>query len=152
MMERFFIIFYMKSRYLAIDYGEKRVGLAISDPTLTIAQSLETIVYHSRKNLIAALKDIISQQKVRKIILGLPLTMKGSDSEKTVEVRKFGAELQNQIDIPLVFFDERLTSIQAQQIIRQFGKKPSKHRAKIDQVAARIILQTYMDQKKVSGR
>jgi putative Holliday junction resolvase len=151
-MERFFIIFYMNSRYLAIDYGEKRVGLALSDPTRTIAQSLETIVYQSRKNLIAILKEIISQQNVKKIILGLPLTMKGSDSEKTIDVRKFGAELENQIDIPLVFFDERLTSIQAQQIIRQFGKKPSKHRAKIDQIAAGILLQTYLGQEKLSGR
>ena len=151
-MERFFIIFYMNSRYLAIDYGEKRVGLALSDSTRTIAQSLETIVYQSRKNLIAILKEIISQQNVKKIILGLPLTMKGSDSDKTIDVRKFGAELENQIDIPLVFFDERLTSIQAQQIIRQFGKKPSKHRAKIDQIAAGILLQTYLDQEKLSGR
>ena len=142
----------LEERYLAIDYGEKRVGLALSDPTRTIAQSLETIVYQSRKNLIAILKEIISQQNVKKIILGLPLTMKGSDSEKTIDVRKFGAELENQIDIPLVFFDERLTSIQAQQIIRQFGKKPSKHRAKIDQIAAGILLQTYLDQEKLSGR
>jgi putative Holliday junction resolvase len=142
----------MKNRYLAIDYGEKRVGLALSDPTLTIAQSLDTVVYQSRKKLITILKEIIIQYNIKKIILGLPLTMKGSDSLKTVEVREFGAELENQIDIPLVFFDERLTSIQAQQIIRQFGKKPSKHRAKIDQIAARTLLQTYLDREKHTGR
>jgi putative Holliday junction resolvase len=142
----------MKSRYLAIDYGEKRVGLALSDPTFTIAQSLDTILYKSRKKLIVELKEIISRHNIKKIILGLPLTMKGSDSEKTVEVREFGAELEGQIDIPLVLFDERLTSIQAQQIIRQFGKKPSKHRAKIDQFAARTLLQTYLDREKISGR
>ncbi|MEJ2048977.1 MAG: Holliday junction resolvase RuvX [Calditrichota bacterium] len=137
---------------MAIDYGEKRVGLALSDPTLTIAQSLDTVVYQSRKKLITILKEIIIQYNIKKIILGLPLTMKGSDSLKTVEVREFGAELENQIDIPLVFFDERLTSIQAQQIIRQFGKKPSKHRAKIDQIAARTLLQTYLDREKHTGR
>jgi putative holliday junction resolvase len=142
----------MKNRYLAIDYGEKRVGLALSDPTLTIAQSLDTVVYQSRKKLITILKEIIILYNIKKIILGLPLTMKGSDSLKTVEVREFGAELENQIDIPLVFFDERLTSIQAQQIIRQFGKKPSKHRAKIDQIAARTLLQTYLDREKHTGR
>ena len=142
----------MMSRYLAIDYGDKRVGLAISDPTRIIAQPLETILYQSQKGLISELLQIIEKYNVERVILGLPLTLKGSDSEKTKTVRNFGAVLENKLKIPLIFFDERLTSLQAQQIIRQFGKKPSEHRAKIDQFAARTLLQTYLDREKLAGR
>jgi len=136
------------SRYLAIDYGEKRVGLAISDPTLTIAQPLETIQYQSQKKLISELLQIIKKYNVVRVVLGLPLTLKGSDSEKTKTVREFGAVLESKLNVPLFFFDERLTSVQAHQIIREFGKKPSMHRAKIDQFAARTLLQTYLDREK----
>ncbi|MBN2365193.1 MAG: Holliday junction resolvase RuvX [Calditrichaeota bacterium] len=135
-------------RYLGIDFGEKRVGLAMSDPTLTIAQPLRTIRYHSLKELINQLKTVVNEFSIEKIVCGLPLTMKGTDSRKTTEVREFVEKLQNRINIPVVLFDERMTTVQAQMTLQQLGKKPSRNREIIDQIAAQFILQTFLDHEK----
>ena len=139
------------SRYLGIDFGEKRVGLAITDPTRTIAQPLKTIEYSSLKKLIAEIKDIIAEKKVVRIVLGLPLSMKGSDSAQTRVVRDFAERLRESCNLPVELIDERLTTVQAHQVIHQMGKKPSRHRHKVDQIAAQYILQTYLDREKIKG-
>ena len=136
------------SRYLGIDYGEKRIGLAISDPTLTIAQAYKTIHFASKKNLMQQISSIVKELEIEKIVLGLPLTMKGSDSKKTTEVREFGEKLNEILSIPVIYFDERLSSVRAHQILREYGKQPSKSRQKIDQLAAQQILQTYLDKER----
>ncbi len=136
------------TRYLGIDYGEKRVGLAISDPSLTIAQPLRTIVYSSQQQLMQELRSLVGQYAVTKIICGLPLSMKGSDSRKTLEVREFAKMLEDKIKIPVSLFDERMTTLQAELTLHQLGKKPSRNRDKIDQLAAQFILQTYLDLEK----
>lgn len=135
-------------RYLGIDYGEKRVGLAVSDPTLTIAQPYKTIIFTSPKNLIAELTVVIKELDIKKVILGLPLTMKGTDSIKTREVREFGDKLIKVLDIPVFLFDERLSSVQAHTVLKQMGKQPSKNRSKVDQLAAQHILQAFLDREK----
>jgi len=135
-------------RYLGIDYGEKRVGLAVSDPTLTIAQPYKTILFTSIKNLIKELKVLIQALDIRKVILGLPLTMKGTDSRKTQEVREFGDKLLEILDIPVILFDERLSSVQAHAVLKQLGKQPSKNRPMVDQLAAQHILQAFLDREK----
>jgi putative Holliday junction resolvase len=136
------------NRYLGIDFGEKRVGLAISDPSLTIAQPLKTITYASPKLLFRELSTIIQQYSVTKIVCGLPLSMKGGDSQKTREVREFAKALEMSIGVPVFLFDERLTTLQAELTLHQLGKKPSRNRDKIDQLAAQFILQTFLDQQK----
>ena len=135
-------------RYLGIDYGEKRVGLAVSDPTLTIAQPYKTILFTSIKNLIKELKVLIQELDIRKVILGLPLTMKGTDSRKTLEVREFGDKLLKILGIPVILFDERLSSVQAHAVLKQLGKQPSKNRPIVDQLAAQHILQAFLDREK----
>ncbi len=135
-------------RYLGIDYGEKRVGLAVSDPTLTIAQPYKTIIFTSPMNLIAELTVVIKELDIKKVILGLPLTMKGTDSIKTREVREFGDKLIKVLDIPVFLFDERLSSVQAHTVLKQMGKQPSKNRLKVDQLAAQHILQAFLDREK----
>ncbi len=136
------------ARYLGIDHGEKRIGLAISDPTATIAQSFRTILFTSSKDLVKSLKQIIIENEVEKIVIGLPLTMKGTDSKKTQEVRNFAEKLSNQIDVPIKLIDERLSSVQAHLTMRQLGKKPSRNKERVDQLAAQSILQTYLDREK----
>ncbi|MEJ2637775.1 MAG: Holliday junction resolvase RuvX [Calditrichia bacterium] len=140
------------SRYLGIDYGEKRIGIAISDPTLTIAQSLKTLIFQSEKKLMQELEDIITEYAVDKIVLGLPITMKGTDSEKTREVREFAEELKKRFQQPVILFDERMTTIQAHSTLHQMGKKPGKHKEKVDSMAAQFILQTFLDREKIRGR
>jgi putative Holliday junction resolvase len=136
------------SRYLGIDYGEKRVGLALSDPTLTLAQPLKTIKYSSAEQLLKELVQIINEKEVQKIIIGLPITLKGTDSEKTREVRKFGEKLESKTSVPIILFDERLSTKIAHQVLQQLGKEPSKSRDIVDQIAAQEILQIYLDKEK----
>lgn len=135
-------------RYLGVDLGEKRVGLAISDPTLTIAQPLKTIIFKKFKTLVSDLEAVIESYSVSKIIVGLPITMKGTYSQKTHDTVAMIEKLQAAISIPIEMLDERLTTVQAHQTIRQMGKKPSQERDKVDQFAAVHLLQNYLDQER----
>ena len=136
------------ARYLAIDYGHKRSGLAVSDPTFTIAQKLKTITFKSIQQLVSEIKQITVEYQIIKIILGLPLNLKGQDSEKTREVRSFAEKLTAELSVPIVLFDERFSTARAEQVLHLLGKKPSRNRDVIDQLAAQDILQTYLDQEK----
>lgn len=138
-------------RYLGIDYGEKRIGLALSDPTLIIAQTYKTIHFVSSKDLLQQIGILVEELDINKIILGLPLSMKGSDSQKTKEVRVFGEKLSKTLIIPVIYFDERLSTVRAHQILKELGKQPSKSRQKVDQLAAQQILQTYLDKERKHG-
>ncbi len=135
------------ARYLGLDYGEKRIGVALSDPTGFLAQPLKTIHYRSQKEAIAEIVRIVQEQEVAGVVLGLPLGMSGQDTEKTREVRQFAEKLRARLPVPLELLDERLTTRQAQQTLRQMGKKPSKHRNIIDQMAAQYILQTFLERR-----
>jgi putative Holliday junction resolvase len=147
-----FLLVKSVNRYLSIDFGEKRVGIAISDPSRIIAQPLKTIDYVSKKKLLQEIDNLLKEFDISKIILGLPLTLKGTDSAKTTEVRQFEAQLKQMTQIPVVLFDERLTSLEARQILTLMGKKPSFHKEKIDQLAAQRILQTYLDRENYAGK
>ncbi len=136
------------ARYLGIDYGERRIGIAISDPSLTIAQPFTTITWQSKKDLMNKLREIVQEYDVERVVIGLPLTMGGRNSQKTVEVRNFVEKLTKIISVPIVFQDERLTTKQAYLTMRQGGKKPSRNKEKVDQLAAQFILQSYLDREK----
>lgn len=135
------------ARYLGLDYGEKRIGVALSDPTGFLAQPLKTIHYKSTKQAIEEICRIAAENQVAGVVLGLPLNMSGGDSRKTREVREFAEKLRQKLSVPLELLDERLTTRQAHQTLRQMGKKPSRNRQIVDQMAAQYILQTYLDQK-----
>ncbi len=138
------------ARVLGIDFGERRVGLALSDPSATIAQPLPTITRRMGKRPpIAAITEIIQQQEVAEVVVGLPLNLAGDETEWTRTVREFGNRLQERAGIPVEFLDERLTSVQAERAVRGSGLKRSdreqKHR--IDAAAAVLLLQTYLDRR-----
>ncbi len=135
-------------KYLAIDYGEKRVGLAISDITRTLARPYRTLAAGSIKQLIAELQSIIEKEDIGKLIVGLPRTLKGTDSHQTIKVREFVAALQQRVPIPVLLEDERLTTVQAHATLHALGKKPSQHRDRVDQYAAVHLLQTVLDREK----
>ena len=100
-------------RFLAIDFGEKRVGLAISDPTKIIAKPFKSISYTSQDDLINKISLIIEEQNVEKIILGLPKGLKGQKTDQTNQVLKFYSLIKNKIDTPIFMEDERLSSVSA---------------------------------------
>jgi len=132
-------------RILALDYGERRIGVAVSDPTCCIAQGLSTITYESPKKAIQKICNLSEEYQVEKIVIGMPLTMKGHKAFTAKKVEKFIHSLSQRIQIPLIQWDERLTTVAAHRTITQLGKSPSRHKEKIDQISATILLQSYLD-------
>lgn len=141
-------------RILAIDYGERRVGVAISDPTATIAQPLTVIRRRPRKRPpVHALAELAAELDVDHIVVGLPLTLAGDDSDWTREVREFGAKLAARTGIGVSFADERLTSVAAERAVRSIGLKRTEREQKerIDAAAAILILQAFLNGMKRTG-
>jgi putative holliday junction resolvase len=136
----------MRQRVLAADIGEKRVGLAISDELGFLAHPLQTLKWNGLKKFIEELEQIITDKNVNKLVVGIPYTLMGSHSQKTNEIKEICTEIKNQINIEVIEIDERLTTKMAEQALHAVGKKPSKNKNKIDQIAAVFILQSYLDQ------
>jgi len=132
-------------RILALDLGQKRVGVAISDPTKTIAQPLKTLPFKTVKKLISDMIELLEAYTIEKIVVGFPLTLKGTYSAKTKEIKQVFDELESALSTPMELFDERLTTALAHGTLRQLDRKPSKERDRIDQLAAMHILQIYLD-------
>lgn len=132
-------------RLLGIDYGEKRVGVAISDPTGTIASPLDTILFRRRDKLMQRLAEMISTKDVDGIVVGLPIGMKGQATAQTVIVQEFVEELRGLFPVPVSTLDERLSSVEASRALREQGHQPSRKRAMVDSTAAAIILQNYLN-------
>ena len=133
-------------RLMCIDYGEVRVGIALSDP-LQIISNPFTVLSNNKDTLFQELKSIINAEKVGKIILGLPLNLDGEDTDKTRQVRKFAEELQKAITLPFEFWDERYSTVEANQALKKMGYDSKKSRTVVDKVAAAIILKDYLDSK-----
>ncbi len=142
------------SRILGIDWGEKRIGLAVSDPLGIIATGLETVEKKPDFDLIGYLKQLIAEQEIAKIILGFPKNMDGSVGPKGEEVLAFKESLEKEINIPVILWDERLTTLSAQRSLREAEVKLKKGKKFLDKIAAVLILQNYLDHaqnKKVEG-
>jgi putative holliday junction resolvase len=135
------------ARILAIDWGEKRIGVAISDPSGTIATPLPTQYAKPKKKALGFLRDIVRQENVITVIVGYPKNMDGTLGSSAVEARKFATELLRPFngEVRLLFHDERLTSWAAKQMLREMGEKPEKGNGRIDQIVAASILQAYLD-------
>ncbi len=143
-----------KGRILAVDYGLKRIGLAISDPLQIIATSLDNFpASHTRKATATQLAAHIEQLKKEKgyevveIVLGLPLMMNGTESERSGQVREFATLLQEATNLPVHLFDERLSTVQATRALIETGYTRKKRAQVVDKVTAVLILQTYLSRK-----
>ncbi len=135
------------SRILAIDYGTKRVGLAVTDPLKIIASALETV--HS-KDVIEFLKAYIETEEVESFVVGMPVNLDGEDTNNTSHVKGFVKKLQTTFpDIPIHLHDERFTSKIALQamIASGYSKKDRRVKGNIDKISAVIILQSYMEKE-----
>ena len=130
---------------MAIDLGEKRVGLAISDPTRLIASAHSVMNRKSRAEDFAHYARLIEEQQVTLLVMGLPITLAGHEGDRAAWVRDYTADLCNHIDIPVVYFDESLTTKQAEASLRAQGKRGRKIKERVDAVAAALILQSYLD-------
>lgn len=136
-------------RYLALDLGDRRIGVAISDTSGMLARPLEVFIRTSRVTDFAHIGDLIAQHEVGALVVGLPISMDGSEGHQAAWVRNYSAALVETLSVPLYLWDERLTTEEAIDIMRAQGKKPTKDW--IDAVAAAVILQSYLDNH-ASGR
>ena len=137
-------------RILGIDYGTRRIGLAISDPTGSISQPLPALTRRAGKRPpIAAIVQLTTEKEVAEIVIGLPLSLAGDETDWTREVRAFGAKLAERSQLPVAYVDERMTSARAEKTVRSLGLKRSARQQKerVDTTAALLILQAYLDAK-----
>jgi len=136
-------------RVLALDHGAKRMGLAISDELGMIAQPLGHIPAEPFAQFLARLKEIIRDKEVELLLVGMPRNLDGSYGPAALKVQEFVAVLKETIGIPIQTWDERLTSAQANRFLIQAGARRDKRKEKVDQTAAAILLQSYLDARSV---
>lgn len=140
-------------RYLGIDLGSKTVGLAMSDTTLTIASTYKTIYFKDEdyNSTINEIKDIIKEYNITKIILGLPKNMNNTLGERAEITLKYKELLEKSTGLPVIMFDERLTSVISNSILIEADMSRKKRKKKVDSIAAQIILQDYLNKEKNNG-
>lgn len=133
-------------RKLALDVGDVRIGLALSDITGIIASGYETYIRKGVPQDYEYIRDFIIKNSVDGVVLGLPVNMDGSEGPRVRITRQFGEELKEFIpNIPMTFLDERLTTVQAERMLIEGGVRREKRKKVIDKVAATLILQAYLD-------
>lgn len=131
-------------RILAIDYGRKRIGLAVSDALGVMAHGMETLTRKSLRKDLAYLERIVQEREVSLLVVGNPIHLDGSPSEMSVEAEEFGARLAERAGIPYRMWDERLTSQEAGHMLRETGRSTNRESGGVDQAAARIILNSFL--------
>ena len=136
------------TRYLGVDYGSKRVGLAISDGLGITARPLEVV---RRADAASRVKEIVDEFPVEKLVVGLPSSLSGEEGDSAAAARQLGEELAGATRVEVVYVDERFTSKLAESALLESGMRRSRRRDTVDKVAAAIILQGYLDSIARSG-
>lgn len=134
----------VKGRILAIDYGSRRMGLAVCDPLGITAQGLETLQRRNKRADFAELQRVISDYAIREIVVGLPLKMSGEQGSQAEKVAQFADELRERFNLPVHLWDERLTSAEANRMLRSADLSIEKRARAVDRVAAVLILQSFL--------
>lgn len=134
-----------KRRLLGVDYGSVRVGLAVSDPDRKIASPLATYVRRSKGLDAAHFRQLTADEEIGEIVVGLPVHLDGREGQKAAEARAFGAWLKAVAGLPVVFWDERFTTVEAENLLLSAGLTSQRRRARRDKLAAQILLQAYLD-------
>jgi putative Holliday junction resolvase len=132
------------SRFLGLDIGDKRIGIAISDETLTLARPLATLTRASKREDFEKVKAICVEQQIEKIICGLPKTLRNEEGPQAQRVRRYADQLADAIGLPIEFWDERFSSVDAAERLTQASRQ-KRAKGDIDSAAAAIILQGYLD-------
>ncbi len=132
-------------RLLGVDYGQVRVGLAVSDPDRKFSFPLTTYERKGAERDAVYFRSLVSQEEIAGLVVGLPVHLDGREGEKAVEARAFGAWLLVATGLPVVFYDERFTTVQAEAALWEAGLTHKKRKSRRDMVAAQILLQTYLD-------
>jgi putative holliday junction resolvase len=139
-------------RYLGLDYGTKTLGLSLSDSTMLIASSLKVIRYNSIDELFTMLDNVIKEYKIDGFVLGYPLNMDGTFSDRTRQTLEFKKDLEKRYKIEVNLMDERLTTVQAEKMLIKNDTTRRKRKEVIDKLASTIILQSYLDKRRRSEK
>jgi putative Holliday junction resolvase len=132
-----------------VDVGSKRIGVALSDPTQTIAQPLTTLTRRAgRRFPMRRLRQLIEQHDPRGVLVGLPLTPEGFEDQRAAEARAVAAELSRQAELPVMLWDERMTTARALRAVREMDGRLEGRRGDVDPLAATTLLQSYLDARR----
>lgn len=151
-----FIIALVKSspsqsaRVLGLDVGTRRIGMAVSDPLGITAQGIETLQRRNKRHDLAALESVIRQYDVQEIVVGLPLRMSGQEGTQSGKIQAFAEDLRKRFHLPIHLWDERLTSVEANRLLRETDLSIEKRAKAVDRMAAILILQAWMEHKRCS--
>jgi len=132
-------------RILGIDYGDRTIGLAVSDKMLITAQALQSYKVKNKEEDIQFFKNLASKYKITQIVIGLPLRMDGSEGSRVKKTKHFASWLKKSLDIPVIYWDERLTTKQALRIMREKRLSNKKKKELVDQISAVLILSSYLN-------
>ena len=135
-------------RIMGLDFGSRTVGVAVSDPLFLTAQGVEIIRRKSPNKLrqtLARIEELITEYEVDRIVLGYPKNMNNTEGERVEKTRSFGELLNRRTGLPVIYWDERLTTVAAEQVLMEQGVRRENRKAVIDKVAACLILQGYLD-------
>ena len=135
-------------RILGLDHGERRIGLALSDPLQIIAKPFKTLDLLNHNNIFQTINDIVIENNIESIVVGYPLTLQNDLSIQTEKVLKFVAELKKNVSIDVFLYDERLSSYIAKKSLISQGIKTGHNKDEIDKTAAAVFLQNYLDEQK----
>ena len=138
----------MKKRFMGIDYGDVRTGLAVSDPLGILAGGIGTFKASGKKALIALIIEQAEKYGVEEFVMGNPINMNGTAGERSEKAKRFAAELEAATGKPVHLFDERCTTMAAHQILNMTDTRGKKRKEVVDTLSAQIILQNYMDATK----
>ena len=136
-------------RVLGIDHGDKRIGVAISDAGGSLASPRRVV--RGEAALFEYLEQLIPEEEVERIIVGLPLDMSGSVGPKALQVKDFAERVGQRTGLPVETWDERMSSIQAEDLLRTMGVHGERRKERVDMIAAQIILQSWLDQPRSQG-
>ena len=132
-------------RILGLDYGEKRIGVALCDELGLTAQALTTVIRKSWRIDLAAIANLVTTYGVEKIVIGYPLRLDGTEGIQCEKVIRFARRLETALDLPIIKWDETLSTKEAEEILSQSGVHPRKRKEVVDRLAASLILQSYLD-------
>ncbi|HXL72355.1 MAG TPA: Holliday junction resolvase RuvX, partial [bacterium] len=129
-------------RWLGLDLGHVRIGVALSDTLGMTAQPLTVLKSEGTQKDIITIGGLVNEHEVSQVVVGLPINMDGTESKQTQKIREFTTKLSNRLNVPVFFIDERLTSRQAERMMTDSGVTAKKQRGKVDQIAAALLLQS----------
>lgn len=135
-------------RILALDIGDKRIGVAVSDVNQVLARGLQVIERRSQPEDFAAIARLVEEYEVERVVVGYPRSLSGIAGEQAEKVERYVTSLAKMLTVPVILWDERLSTVSAEKLMREAGLRGRKKRGKVDAIAAAVILQDYLDSHK----